>query len=66
MAGDAAAWEAEWGARVARLKPERQRRQCARRERSAGCQTIPRNHYGSFLSAVGRNPSFFYVLIDGQ
>ena len=33
---------------------------------SAGCQTIPRNHYGSFLSAVGRNPSFFYVLIDGQ
>lgn len=33
---------------------------------SAGCQTIPKNHYGSFLSAVGRNPSFFYVLIDAQ
>jgi len=33
---------------------------------SAGCQTIPKNHYGSFLSAVGRNPSFFYVLIDAE
>ena len=33
---------------------------------SAGCQTIPKNHYGSFLSSVGQNPSFFYVLIDGQ
>ncbi|QPF74730.1 hypothetical protein G8A07_18600 [Roseateles sp. DAIF2] len=33
---------------------------------SAGCQTIPKNLYGSFLSAVGHNPSFFYVLIDGQ
>lgn len=33
---------------------------------SAGCQTIPKNRYGSFLSSVGQNPSFFYVLIDGQ
>lgn len=33
---------------------------------SAGCQTIPKNIYGSFLSAVGARPSFFYVLIDGQ
>jgi hypothetical protein len=33
---------------------------------SAGCQTIPKSHYGSFLSAVGRNPSFFYVLIDAE
>lgn len=33
---------------------------------SAGCQTIPKNVYGSFLSAVGKNPAFFYVLVDGQ
>ncbi|OWQ44851.1 hypothetical protein CDL60_23580 [Roseateles noduli] len=33
---------------------------------SAGCQTIPKNAYDSFLSAVGHNPSFFYVLVDCQ
>ena len=33
---------------------------------SAGCQTVPKNRYASFLSAVGFNPSFFYVLVDGQ
>jgi hypothetical protein len=31
---------------------------------SAGCQTVPQNHYRSFLSSLGPNPSFFYVLID--
>lgn len=33
---------------------------------SAGCQTIPKNHFGSFLSAMGPRPSFYYVLIDGE
>ncbi len=33
---------------------------------SAGCQTIPGNHYGHFLSAMGQRPSFYYVLIDGE
>jgi len=32
---------------------------------SAGCQTIPSDCYASFLAAVGRNPRFHYVLIDG-
>ncbi len=33
---------------------------------SAGCQTIPKNHFAGFLSAVGPRPSFYYVLIDGE
>lgn len=32
---------------------------------SAGCQTIPSDCYASFLAAVGRNPRFHYVLVDG-
>jgi hypothetical protein len=32
---------------------------------SAGCQTIPKNHYKSFLSSVGAaSASFYYVLVN--
>lgn len=31
---------------------------------SAGCQTIPGNVYGSFLTALGSATSFHYVLVD--
>lgn len=33
---------------------------------SAGCQTVPKNLYPTFLSALGRSPRFFYVLIDAR
>ena len=33
---------------------------------SAGCQTIPGNIFGDFLSTVGRPASFCYVLIDAR
>ena len=31
---------------------------------SAGCQTVPGNHYPRFLAAVGRPKSFYYVLVN--
>ena len=31
---------------------------------SAGCQTIRKDYYPAFLSALGKDPRFFYVLVD--
>ncbi len=31
---------------------------------SAGCQTIPKNRYGAFLSHIPMNSTFYYVLIN--
>lgn len=31
---------------------------------SAGCQTIPKNRYKTFLKAVGKPNSFYYVLVN--
>lgn len=31
---------------------------------SAGCQTIPKNRYGTFLSHIPLNATFYYVLIN--
>jgi hypothetical protein len=33
---------------------------------SAGCQTIPNDHYGEFLATLGKPGSFCYVLIDAR
>lgn len=31
---------------------------------SAGCQTVPKNHYDDFLRAIGRPAYFYYVLVN--
>lgn len=31
---------------------------------SAGCQTIPKNRYPTFLKAVGTPNAFYYVLVN--
>ena len=31
---------------------------------SAGCQTVPKNRYPTFLKAVGKPNAFYYVLVN--
>lgn len=33
---------------------------------SAGCQTVRKDYYPSFLSALGKDPRFFYVLVNAR